>query len=222
MRRSQSTGRICKFESLENRWMMAGDVTAQIINGNLLIRGDTSDNIIAITSPATGSITITGTNTTVNTLSTPVTLTGFTGGIKMKMEEGNDSVTLTSLTVDGKVKFKGEEGDDTFQTSGTNTFNDKLVVKMGEGDDTVTLPAGVTVTGKTKIKGGDGTDNITITCGNFSTLKVKLGDDDDTLSITSTTVTEHTRLNGGDGTNTFTNGAGNSLADLEQKNFSGV
>jgi hypothetical protein len=35
-------------------------------------------------------------------------------------------------------------------------------------------------------------------------------------------VTEETDLNGGRGTNTFTNGAGNSLADLETKNFTGV
>lgn len=201
--------------------MMAGDVTAQIVNGNLLIKGDNSDNVIAVTQAGT-TITVTGTGTTVNSAATPAVLTGFTGGITMKMRDGNDQVTLTALTVAGKVKFKGGDGDDTLHVTGTSAFQSSFKINMGSGDDTVTLDTGLTVTGATKIKGRSGTDTVTMTGDHFSTLKVSLGRDDDTLSITGTTVTTKTRLHGGGGTNTFTNGAGNSLADLEVDDFDQV
>src|SRR5688572_15011706 len=56
-------GRPCKFESLEKRNLLAGDVTASIRNGDLVIKGDDLDNGITITAGATaGSVLVTGVN----------------------------------------------------------------------------------------------------------------------------------------------------------------
>src|SRR6478752_3145867 len=99
VRRSQ--GRRCAFESLETRQMMAGDVTASIAHGMLKIKGDDLDNGITIAAGATaGTVVITGVTaggsaTTVNGGTTAVTLTGFTAGMKIDMEDGNDSVAVT-------------------------------------------------------------------------------------------------------------------------------
>ena len=41
-------GHRCAFETLENRWMLTGNVTAQIANGDLVIEGDDSGNVIAV------------------------------------------------------------------------------------------------------------------------------------------------------------------------------
>src|SRR5262245_33996536 len=163
----RSRGRRCAFESLENRQMMAGDVTAQIHNGNLIIKGDSSDNDIAVTQSST-TITVTGTSTTVNSATTPAVLTGFTGKIKIKMKDGSDNVTLTGLTstkldvdmgsgnntldienctVNGKTELEGKKGNNTFEID-TNTdtettissrFNGKLDIDLGKGNDTLQM-----------------------------------------------------------------------------------
>src|SRR5262245_17041051 len=106
-----SRGRRSKFEWLEDRWLLAGDVTAQIVKGNLVIKGDSSDNVIAITSDAAGSVTNTGTDTTVNSSATAATLTGFTGHIKMKMKSGNDDVAGTGVTTNGIEADMGDGND---------------------------------------------------------------------------------------------------------------
>lgn len=60
--------------------MLAGDVTAKIVNGNLIIKGDKNDNVIAVTQSGT-TITVTGTSTTVNSGTAAAALTGFTGAL---------------------------------------------------------------------------------------------------------------------------------------------
>src|SRR3954453_14932709 len=42
-------GRKCKFESLENRQMMAGDVVRRVQAGTLVLKGDNYSNAITIT-----------------------------------------------------------------------------------------------------------------------------------------------------------------------------
>src|SRR5262249_382962 len=114
MMRRRSGGRRCAFESLENRQMLAGDVTAQIHNGNLRIKGVDLDNGITLAAGATtGTVVVTGVTaggsaTTVNGGTTAVTLSGFTGKLKIDMEDGNDNVAVTGLTIAGKAKIKGD------------------------------------------------------------------------------------------------------------------
>src|SRR5436190_15905870 len=176
MGRHRVHGRQCVFESLESRQMLAGDVTAQIHNGNLIIKGDSNDNVVAVTQSGT-TITVTGTGTTVNGGTTPAVLTGFTGGIKLKMKGGNDGVTLTGLTateleadlgkgndtldienctVNGETELEGEKGNDTVtidtatttETPISSRFNGVLDIDLGKGTDTLRM-LNATVTGKT-------------------------------------------------------------------------
>src|SRR5689334_21920221 len=102
MARKRNTGRRCLFESLESRQMMAGDVTAQIANGNLTIKGDASNNNIAV-AIAAGTVTITSADTMVNGASATggVALAGtLTGNVKVNLKGGTDTLTLTGpLTV---------------------------------------------------------------------------------------------------------------------------
>jgi hypothetical protein len=178
--------------------MLAGDVTAQIIKGDLVIRGDDFDNGITITAgTVAGTIVVTGVSaggaaTRVNgTANGAITLSGFNDDFKIKMKGGNDTVTITSLTV-----------------------RDSLKLKLGKGNDIATLTS-VTVLDDAKIKCNYGADNVTITNSVFAELGVKLGSDNDALSITGTTVNEKTKLKGGRGANSLTLGAGNSLAKLD-------
>src|SRR5215210_3728665 len=120
MARFRGKGRPCKFESLEKRNLLAGDVTASIHNGDLIIQGDDFANGITITAGATaGTLVITGRNaggsaTNVNgTANGPVNLSGFMDDLKISMKGGGDSVTITSLDVPGALKLKSGDGDDT-------------------------------------------------------------------------------------------------------------
>ncbi|HEY2416044.1 MAG TPA: hypothetical protein VGI40_27630, partial [Pirellulaceae bacterium] len=110
-------GRKCKFESLENRQMMAGDVVASVHAGTLFIKGDNLSNGITITAGAipnqviiTGT-TVAGSGTTVNGLTnTPVAVNNVTKSMKINMQAGNDVVTVNNLTVNGSTKIKGGAG----------------------------------------------------------------------------------------------------------------
>lgn len=204
--------------------MLAGDVTAKISGGDLIIKGDNLANGITIAAGASAGIVVVtgvdagGSATNVNgTADGAVTLSGFTGKLKIDMKGGDDNVSITGITVNGKADLKGGGGNDTFSISAT-TFDSSLKTNLGNGNDTLTLTTD-TVTDKTKIEGHEGNDTATITGSTFSELNVSLGRGNDSLSISSTTASTETELNGRSGTNTFTNGSGNSLANLTIKHF---
>jgi hypothetical protein len=165
MARQRRTGRPYKFESLEARNLLAGDVTASIHHGDLVIKGDNLANGITITAGATaGTVVITGVNaggsaTNVNgTANGTVSLSGFTDDLKINMKGGDDTVTITGLTVPDKAKLKGGKGNDTFTIDGS-TFS-KLKTSLGRGDDTLDI-SDSTVSVKTRLNGGGGTNTLT-------------------------------------------------------------
>ena len=219
MARNPSRGRRCSFESLETRRLLAGDVTARIDDGKLIIKGDSLDNGITITAGATaGEVIVTGVNaggsaTNVNDISNgTITLSGFTGGLKIDMHGGNDSVTITDLDVSGKAKLEGGRGDDEFSLDGV-TFGRSLRISMGKDDDTLSL-TNVEVADKATLMGRRGNDEVSIDGSTFTKLSVKLSKGDDTLEVTDTEATVKTHFKGGHGTNTYT-GSGNTLAGLK-------
>lgn len=203
--------------------MMAGDVTAKISGGDLVIKGDSLANGITIAAGTTaGTVVVTGITaggsaTTVNGGTTAVTLSGFTGDLKIDLKGGDDNVSVTGLTVSDDGKIKAGNGGDTVSVSDT-TFGDDFKTDLGDGDDTLTLDS-ITVTGHAKVEGHHGDDDTTITDSTFSKLDVSLGRGDDTLTMSGTKATADTKLNGKKGTNTFANNGGNTLASLTVKHF---
>jgi hypothetical protein len=185
--------------------LLAGDVTAQIVRGDLVIRGDNADNGITITAgTVAGTVVITGINaggaaTNVNgTANGSVTLSGVTDDFKIKMKGGNDIVTLSNLTIRNSLKLK-----------------------LGKGNDTATLTS-VTVSDEAEIRARRGDDNLMITNSIFEEFEVRMGQGNDDLGISGTTVHDKTNLKGGRGTNLLTTGSGNSLADSDTKAFTVV
>src|SRR2546427_9671997 len=104
MTRHLESGHRCAFETLEDRCMLAGNVTAQIVKGNLVIKGDNVDNQITITSTA-----VTGVGTMVNGGASFAIPASFAGSIKMDLKGGTDTATITSLP----TNKKGLESEDT-------------------------------------------------------------------------------------------------------------
>ncbi len=220
-------GRSCRFESLENRNLLAGDVTASIHKGDLILKGDNLANGIQITAGTTaGSVKITGISvggsaTNINGSSNgSVTLTGFSGDIKIKLKGGDDTVSIIDLDVPGKLKIEAGKGNDSVTLDGV-TIDGKFKAKLSDGNDTLSV-IDTQVTGKTKIKGKDGEDEVTIEDSTFTKLRVSLGDDDDTLDISGSEATGKTRFKGGRGFDTLSNADDNEFANFKEKNFEDV
>jgi hypothetical protein len=208
-------GRKCKFESLENRQMMAGDVVGRVHAGTLTLRGDNFNNGITITAGAvpnsvvvTGFTPLGGTPTNVNGLSnTPVTFLNVINGLKINMALGNDEVAINNLNIFGKAKIDMGGGVDTL-TINNSRFCKALDIDMGADADHLTI-TNTLVDGKVDIDTGSGCDDVTLTASTFGELDVNLGDDNDTITITSTQVITQSTLDGGEGINPFVNGQSN-------------
>jgi hypothetical protein len=101
---------------LEPRLALAGNVTAVVSRGDLIVRGDDAGATLTLSQPAAGQVTITGDNTTVNGLAGPVTLPGVTRNLRVYFGAGDDSLTFDAdapLTLSGDVSVEGGGGSNT-------------------------------------------------------------------------------------------------------------
>jgi hypothetical protein len=216
-------GRKCKFESLENRQMMAGDVIGKVHAGTLTLKGDNFNNGITITQGAipnsvvvTGFTPVGGNPTSVNGLpNTAVTFLNVINGLKVNLGIGNDEVRVNNLNIFGKAQINMGSGADTV-TINNSRFCKELDVNMGSDADSLTI-TNSQVDGRADIDGGQGCDDVTITNTTFGALDLDLGKDNDTVSITSTQVVVETMLDGGSGINTFVNGNSNFFGGFYTK-----
>jgi S-layer protein len=101
----------------------------------------------------TGGVTLTGMNSTVNSITTG---------------SGDDTVTVTTATVK----------DDTTTTGTDETFN--ATVSTGAGDDSITV--NTTGTGLVTVVAGDGNDTVNIVARGTGLLDVNLGAGNDTFT----------------------------------------
>jgi hypothetical protein len=114
-----------RFESLEKREVMAGNVTAAIVGGSLVISGDdNSNNIEVVGTGVPGEYRIIGHDlvgaTLINGAVGPLTIRGVTGGILINARGGNDRVSAHSLTTFGDLSIQGGAGVD-YLTVGDQT-----------------------------------------------------------------------------------------------------
>jgi hypothetical protein len=223
----KSGGRKCKFESLENRQMMAGDVVGSVHAGTLVLKGDNFSNGITITAGlnphevlVTG-ITIEGTPTNLNGISNgAVTFVNVIHGLKIKMGAGNDTVSISNLSVNGLTNINTGPGVDTVVIE-QSTLCKGLLLKTGRDADDVRI-ADSTIQGKAIIKTAGDCDHVTLEDSVFGELDVNLGADNDSLSISHVSVITRTSLDGGTGINTFDEGISNFFGGFyDKKRLSG-
>ncbi len=111
-----------RFENLERRCMLDGNITTSFANGVLAIIGDNFSNGLVISAPSNGVIKLTGLMqnglaTTING-SSSVQGTGVTSIIldfnngETGVNEGNDTIIITHLTISGSISISTGDGDD--------------------------------------------------------------------------------------------------------------
>jgi VCBS repeat-containing protein len=205
--------RFLGLEQLEGRALLAGNVTASITGGNLVISGDSAANEITITRSGANSVTITGTGTTVNGGTSAVTLNGFRKHVTVSMNDGDDVVRFVRSSTDlfrifGNLIVDTGNGNDTVSFSDTSVWG-ALSITTGAGDDSVSSTPGASTWGlrvaKTSfVSTGSGEDSVSWSRSQLRmTQSVNLGADNDELIIANSAYWKQTNFNGGGGVDSF-------------------
>lgn len=141
-------------ESLEGRLLLAGNVTAQLSGGWLVVNGDDLGNEVRIAELGGGTYDVVGIGDTTVIGDGPFT---SSKGIKVDLKKGDDLLEVV--------------GDpDPFAVKGG------LSIKMGDGEDAVALTSGA-VSGATTVDLGKGPGDLSIDDVQFAKdLTVKAGD----------------------------------------------
>lgn len=152
--RARNAALTVSFEQLEPRQMLAGNVTAFADGGLLYVIGDSAPNIVEVVGDA-GSVSITGTDTTVNGFSDTVTITGSFRHAFIQMNRGDDIATVKNLHVQKKLKLQGNDGNDDLRVQ--NISAGQFETWLGVGDDVLEFQ-GVRTSGEIRLTMGAGDD----------------------------------------------------------------
>jgi hypothetical protein len=175
-----------KFESLERRQMLAGDVLVSVVHGALKIEGDAADNQVAVAAGAeAGTFVITGldgtnlhlVDRTTNEIGEAVgeLEVAVRGGAKIALGDGNDKLTLTDATFRHGVSVHMGVGNDQVNATATGEVEALRVgtvvgllgggaraggeLDLGDGDDEFTA-TGLHLRGRLAVEAGDGNDSV--------------------------------------------------------------
>ncbi len=168
-----------KFEALEARQLLAGDVLVNVVGGNLRIEGDADANKIMITSGAeAGSFVVTGLDgTTLEGATDPIAVAGVRN-IRVNLGEGDDLAAVVGANVRGNVSIQ------------TGAGADRVLVGTGAGATELAgmLPADVSVNvrGVLRIDTNGGLDQVAVDDAVAGLLSVDSGEDNDVVSLGST------------------------------------
>jgi hypothetical protein len=179
MARNSSALRRGKFESLEQRQLLAGNVLVNVVNGNLRIEGDADANKIMIASGTeAGTFVVTGLDgTTLGDATDPVTVSDVRN-IRVGLGEGDDLVAIVGANVGGNVSIRTGLGDD------------RVFIGTGDGAAELAgvLPADVSVSvrGHVGISTDGGLDQVAVDDASVAWLSVDAGEDNDVVSLGST------------------------------------
>ena len=125
-----------RFEGLERRALMAGDVTAAVVAGVLEITGDDAGNAIQIKQSG-ADWKVQGLGTTVNGNNSAQTFTGVTG-IAIDLAGGNDLIKVSKGTLSGDFDVSDSVGGRlTVDLSSLNA--DNITINTPDASDTITL-----------------------------------------------------------------------------------
>ena len=135
--------RVRGFESVEPRYLMAGNVTATQVGDDLVLVGDNLANSLSIRQGIPGQFSIRGEDTTVNsgdTTSSPVAFTGITGNVVIRLSGGNDRLKISRLNRFRSVKHSSSRP--AMETTTWNSFRCKVLEP--EPSSSLTLETGTT------------------------------------------------------------------------------
>jgi hypothetical protein len=142
---SQPMHRSLRFENLESKEVLSGNVLVSLSGSSVFIEGDVDDNQIEISEVGTNMIQVAGLGTTtINGLTTPVVISPPVAGaidhILAKMRDGDDLVRVVDLdltyTPSGILEIYTETGNDRVALNSVKT-SQSIKIDTGEHNDKV-------------------------------------------------------------------------------------
>lgn len=176
--------RVRRFETLETRTLLAGNVTAAVTAGELDIIGDAAGNAIQVSQTTSGDWKVQGIATTVNGHNAQ-TFPGVTAGILINLGNGNDFVKVFNGTTPVGLDIQMGAGNDVVQGSNL-TVSDIFQIEVGDGNNTVSLNK-IISNGPFGLGTGNGNDVIAITNSHLNE-EVEMGTGNGTHVLSMNTV----------------------------------
>jgi hypothetical protein len=174
-------------ESLENRNLLAGNVTASLSGIDLNITGDNLGNTISVESFGAGTVQVRGFGTSVNGSPDAIRTFNVSGSINIRMNGGFDFVRVTNLVIRDNLSVDLGPGNnelllgqsaagDNVRFGGTPSgpvyVQDNLSVVGGVANDRV-FQSNLHVLGAGTLSLGDGNDTIQLDRPSGSTANVE-------------------------------------------------
>lgn len=209
MERKNRRARAPSIERLEQRAFLAGNVTASVTNGDLMLRGDDRGNSFALYSTGPSSVRVMhwgmGDTTTINGVGF-VDFNGVTRDIRIDLRGGDDvarvGLAFPGLTVGRDVRVQGGEGRDMIFLN-TARVAGNVNIDGGNGNDDVGLSQSE-VGGGLTLTGGAGTEFYTLNDTRIGrAANINLGAEADTFNFDSTEFVASLTVDGGEGNNHF-------------------
>jgi hypothetical protein len=189
-------GRVLRFENLEDRSMLAGDVTAEVILGTLTLRGDARGNSVQTWQSGPNQWKVQGLATTINGSSSIQTFDGVLG-LSAFLEQGNDSIRISNGTLAGQLTISDSadpisiRSNDVVQISNVRALN--VVIFTNDGSDNVSLDRVRSTNGlgiETASSTADGNDVVMLSnCRDSFAVGVFTGVGADMVTINGLTAT---------------------------------
>jgi len=188
-KRNKTRSRRLRFESLEQRQVLA--VTAFLSGGDLIIQGNSDDDVITLDFTADDTLTVTADPGT--------DLNGVDGGslpavivandIVIDMDHGDDTVTVNGndFTLTGDLLIDGDHGDNTTEINNL-VVEGEVQIENENGFDTIDISE-LTTTGDLNIDNDDGGADVLINLSVDIGGSLTIDNDDATFAFGGTTNT---------------------------------
>jgi hypothetical protein len=185
MRYQRATTAVC--DPLEVRQLLAGNVTTSVVNGDLLISGDSAPNRILISGagmPAGTILVQSADDSTQVNGDFRAVVEGVTGSVRIVLGAKADSVVVRDLNLPKGLTIEaGRHGDNVLVQD--SRINGGLRVAGGRGDDRLMVLNSV-VGGATAIRGDAGNDLVDLDLSIFhGKVTARGGQGPDTFAVDS-------------------------------------
>ncbi|MFN5104242.1 MAG: beta strand repeat-containing protein [Planctomycetota bacterium] len=138
-RKIVTTARRLALEKLQARELLAGDVTAAVTNGFLVVRGDDAANELTIERINGDKVRVTGaTGTTINGLTQPAILR-VRKGYDIATGGGDDKLTVIGLNAVGRYEIRMDLGAGNDVLVASNLLAQRIHAGGGDGNDSITV-----------------------------------------------------------------------------------
>ena len=147
-------------ESLENRKMMAGDVLASVVNGDLVINGDNDNNeLMIVGTGADGVYDIIAANGTAVNGNSAISVSGVTDDVRVNLRNGDNSLGVSNVFGPDRFRVRTGDGDDKIVFEESGSKNQLDIITRG-GDDSVYLYR--TGSRRINVRTGGGNDELAL------------------------------------------------------------